>query len=569
MLLSLLVPWRPDGAGRLQPILRPEEAFSGFGSPALVMVASMFVLSAALERTGAASLLFGRLLEAGARSEWRLQLTVLAVVTAFSAFVNDTTTVLVWMAPLLKVCRDRGIPPPRVLMPLAFASLLGGQWTLIGTRSNLIVSDYLRTRTGAGLGFFDFTPVAAAIFGVSLLYFALLGRRFLPAGRGDPTLAERYEVKEYLTEVMAAPGSEYEGRRLGDLDFARGDDIAILGVVRGGRRLDPDPALVIEPRDVLVIQGRIGRITDLLQRPGLSVREELAVGDRTLRSVDLRMVEALVARDSAYEGRTIREVGLEGNAAVTVLAVAHGGRPPGGRPLEEPLAFGDSLLLVAHESELARLRGDGNLFLLESRPLPPAGRRRAYLSIGLLGAAVAASATGLLSPSFALPLAAGLAVLLRCLGARDAYAALDLPSLFVVGGMIPYGLALERSGAAERFASMAVSGLGAHGPWALLLALLLLTVLLTQLIENAAVAIILAPIAYELASASGSDPRPFLIGVAICVSSAFSTPVAHESTILVFGPGRYRFADYLRVGGPLVLITWLVASALLPLLFPF
>ena len=201
VMLSLLLPWRPTGDG-LRSILTPTEAFHGFGSTAVIMVASMFVLSAAMVRTGAAQLIGGRLLAAGASSELRFQLTVLLLVTAFSALVNDTTTVLVWMPPVMAICRERGYSPSRVLMLLAFASLLGGQWTLIGTRSNVILSDYLAARDGTGLGFFAFTPVAFAVFGACVAWFVLVGRHVLPAAGTNPTLESRYEVAEFLTETI-------------------------------------------------------------------------------------------------------------------------------------------------------------------------------------------------------------------------------------------------------------------------------------------------------------------------------------------------------------------------------
>lgn len=568
VLLSLLVPWRPGPEGRLLPVLSPSQAFSGMGSPAVVMVAAMFVLSAAMKGTGAAALLFGRVLSWGARSELRLQLTVLVAVTLFSAFVNDTTTVLVWMAPILAVCRERGIAPSRILLLLAYAALLGGQWTLIGTRSNIIVSDYLRTRTGAGLGFFQFTPAAAAVLAAAVAWFLAVGRRLLPAGSEEPSLAERYEVNEYLTEVMAAPGSGHAGKRIGDLDFIRRGEVTLLGIVRAGEHLRPSPELRIEPDDVFVIQGRIGRIAEILGRSDFTARQEMRVGDRTLRSVDLRMVEAIVGPGSGLAGRTLVEIDLQGRYSLSVLALGHRGRPVAGRPMERELAFGDSLLLVGHESDVARLRRDPDLLLLESRPLPAAGRGRAWLAAGWILFAVLASATKLLDPAFAIPLAAAMTVLTGCIGVRDAYAAIDLPSIFVVAGMIPFGLALESTGAAHRLAAGVAGVFSQLGPHALLFALLFLATLLTQLIENAAVAIILSPVAYELGIASGSNPAAFLLGLAICVSSAFSTPIAHEATILVMQPGRYRFADYLRVGGPMALLTWLVTAAVVPLLLP-
>ena len=231
VMLSLLIPWQPTDDG-LQAILTASQAFHGFGSPALLMVTSMFVLSAAMVRTGAAQMLGGRLLEAGAKSELSFQLTVLVLVTGFSAIVNDTTTVLVWMPPVMAICQKRGYAPSRILMLLAFASLLGGKWTLIGTRSNVILSDYLLDRTGEGLAFFAFAPVGAAVFVACITWFVLVGRRFLPQAQASPSLESRYEVAEFLTETMAEPDSDIVGRTLGELDLP-GRDVTVLQIIRG------------------------------------------------------------------------------------------------------------------------------------------------------------------------------------------------------------------------------------------------------------------------------------------------------------------------------------------------
>lgn len=567
VMLSMILPWRagPDG---MTGILSVQEGFSGFGSPAVIMVASMFVLSAAMVRTGAAQLIGGRVLAAGAATELRFQVTVLGVVTLFSAFVNDTTTVLVWMPMVLAICRERGYAPSRVLLLLAYASLLGGQWTLIGTRSNLVISDYLRARTGEGLSFFGFTPVAVAIWLAVLGAFLLFARRLLPSGGRGASMAERYEVQEYLTEAMASPDSELIGKSLAELDLRSRHDVTVLQVVRGKQVLPPSPWLRLQPEDVLIVQGRITKITELLSSPGLQVREELALDEKTLRSADLRMAEAVVAPNTELVGRSLGALEFHRSHGISVLAIRRRGHSVPGRLLNVRLQAGDALLLVGHASEIDRLRLDPAWLLLESRALPAIGKLRAYVVLALMACMVGASVSGLLSPSIVIPLVAVAAILLRCVGMRDAYESIDLAALVVVGGMIPFGLALEKTGSAHALAQLVADGLDGMPPVLLFAAVMLLAVLGTQLIENAAVAIVLAPVAYELAVSSGAEPVPYLLGLAICVSSAFLTPVAHESTILVMGPGGYRFRDYLRLGLPFAVLTWLVTVVVVPWLYP-
>ena len=566
VMMALVVPWRPGEQG-LSAILTPDEAFHGFGSPALIMVASMFVLSAAMVRTGAAEFLGGRLLSRSATSELRFQLTILVLVTFFSAVINNTTTVLVWMPPVMAICRERGYSPSRVLMLLAFGSLLGGQWTLIGTRSNVILSDFLATQTGTGFGFFAFTPVALLVFIAAGAWFVIAGRRLLPRGTEKASLESRYEVAEFLTETMAEAESDLVGKTLSELDLA-GKEVSLLQVIRGGEFMPPSPWLKIQPGDVLVIQGRITAITDVLTRPGMKVREELKIDDKTLRSADLRMVEAVLPPDSQFVHRSLRDLDFHHRYGVSPLAISRAGRSIQQRPAHVSLRSGDSLLLVGHETELERLRRNPDLLLLDTQPLPNAQPVSAFVLLGILGLMVLSGALGWLSPVVAIPLAAMAALLTGCVGLRSAYEAIDLPTLVIVGAMIPFGYALQDTGTAQFFAETVAGWVGPDAPHMTLGVLLLMALLLTQIIENAAVAVLLAPLAYEMARTSNADPRPFFLGIAICISASFITPIAHESTLLVMGPGRYSFRDYLRLGLPFALLTWIVTLFAVPWLWP-
>ncbi|HED65886.1 MAG TPA: SLC13 family permease [Planctomycetes bacterium] len=563
LLLSLVMPWKrgPDGVWR--GILESDEAFSGFGSPAVVMIASIFVLSCAMERTGAARRIGRRLLEKSARTELRLLAGVLVLGTLFSAFVSDTTTVLVWMPLLIAVARERRFSAPRLLLPLAYAALLGGQWTLIGTRVNIVASDFLRAQQGMGFGFFAFTPVAACVWVGCVAYILLLGRRLLPAAR-HPSLTRRYQVTEYLTEVMATPAADMVGRALADLDL--GEGATVLGVVRGGENLAPAKWLVVEPGDVLILQGGLDRIADVLSRPGMTVQEELRLGATTLRSVDLRMVEGIIVPGSSLEGRTLAESDFLKDHDASVLAVGRRGHPLTGSPREQRLEVGDSLLIVGHTEVIERLENHPDVNLMTTRPLPLHGK--AWVALGWMAALIVSTSTGLLDPTVAFVSAAVGCVVTGCVSVREAYRSIDWRVVVLLGSMIPYGLALERTGTAAQLARGVAAGVGDLGPGAVFAAFLFVTVVLTQILENSAAAVVLAPVAFELALSVGADPRAFLLGMAITCSAGFATPMAHECTLLVMAPGGYRFRDFLVLGVPLALITWGVTSFLLPILVP-
>jgi di/tricarboxylate transporter len=327
--------------------------------------------------------------------------------------------------------------------------------------------------------------------------------------------------------------------------------------------------VTLQPGDVLIMQGPIPTIGELLKSPDFRLQEELKMDSQTLHSVDLVTVEALVAPRSDYVGNTLEQMDFSRDYGFTVMGIARHGMTIRERPMATPLQEGDSLLLLGHTGEVDRLKRNRNIILLGQRPFPAVGKRKAVITMALLLGVVLLAVTGRLNPAVSIPLAAMLAMLLGCVKIKDAYDSVDWQAVVTVAGMIPFGLALEKTGAAEKLAHHAVETLAVFGPHVVLGALLLLAVLLTQLIENAAVAIILAPLAFQVAKEAAVNPKPMLVSLAICVSSAFCTPVAHESTILVMGPGRYEFKHYLQVGGVMAVLTWLLATAVTPMFWPF
>jgi di/tricarboxylate transporter len=566
VMLSLAVPWpRPDG--RWSAILSPQEAFSGFGSVAVIMVTAMFVFSASMIRTGAAEMIGGRLFRACAHHEILLQVAILSISAACAMFIHETTTVLVLMPIVLAVCKERHLSPSRYLLCAAYGAALGGQWTLIGTRSNIIVSDFLRQRTGQGIGFFDFTPVAAVVFAGCAIYFFLVGRRFLPGAEAQSL--EQELGKEYLTEVMVTPQSAIIGSRLDQLEWAKRQDITIVGVIREGERMPPNGWMKVHPGDALIMQGAVPTMSGLLKSPDFQLMEELKIGERTLRSLDLITVEALLSPNSRYTGRTLQNTNFGRDYGFSVLGISRHGQTIQERPSATRLEYGDSLLLLGHNSNLERLGRNPNLILLSQSPFPTMAKDKAVITMLLLLGIIVMAVTNILTPAISIPLAAMAALLLGCVKLSDTYKSVNWPAIATVGGMISLGLALEKTGAAEALAHAIVTGFQWAGPISIFCALLAFTVTLTQLIENAAVAIILAPIAYQIARESHADPKPFMVALAICISTSFCTPVAHETTMLVMGPGRYRFKHYLSIGSGMAVIAWLLTTFVTPLVWRF
>ena len=565
-MLTLALPWpRPDG--KWSAILSPQEAYTGFGSVAVIMVAAMFVFGAAMVRTGAAEMIGGRLFRACAHDEFLFQAAVMSVATAFSMFINETTVVLVFLPVILGVCKERNLSPSRYLLCAAYGAALGGQWTLIGTRSSIIVSDFLHQRTGHGIGFFDFTPIAAPVFVGCAIYFFLFGRRFLP--KAELQSLEQELGKEYLTEVMVTPQSTTVGLTLDQLDWAKRQDITIVGVIREGERMPPNGWMKLHPGDALIMQGAVPTIGSLLKSPGFQFMEEVKIGEKTLRSLDLITVEALLSPNSRYTGRTMQQTNFGRDYGFSVLGISRHGQTIHERPSATRLEYGDSLLLLGHNSNLERLERNPNLIVLSQRHFPTSGKWQATIMMLLLGGIILTAVTGVLTPALSVPLAAIAALLLGCVKVNDTYKSVNWQAVATVGGMMSLGLALEKTGAAGALAHLIVTNLEWAGPNVILCALLALTVAMTQLIENAAIAIILSPIAYQIARESHADPKSFMIGLAICISTSFCTPVAHETTMLVMGPGRYRFKHYLAIGSGMAVIAWLITTFVTPMIWRF
>jgi di/tricarboxylate transporter len=325
----------------------------------------------------------------------------------------------------------------------------------------------------------------------------------------------------------------------------------------------------LHPGDALIMQGAVPTIGSLLKSPDFQFMEEVKIGEKTLRSLDLITVEALLSPNSRYTGRTMQQTNFGRDYGFSVLGISRHGQTIQERPSATRLEYGDSLLLLGHNSNLERLERNPNLILLNQRHFPTSGSRQAITTMLLLGGVILTAITGVLTPALSSPLAAVAVLLLGCIKVTDTYKSVDWPAVATVGGMMSFGLALEKTGAAEALAHTIV----AQSEWAganfILCALLALTVVLTQVIENAAVAIILAPIAYQIAREGHADPKPFMVGLAVCISTSFCTPVAHETTMLVMGPGRYRFKHYLSIGSGMAVIAWLLATFVTPRVWRF
>ncbi|MGY6412343.1 MAG: SLC13 family permease [Alkalilacustris sp.] len=630
--------WRHDvialGAlvgGVLLGLVPGEDAFAGFGHPAVITVACVLVLSRGLQNSGAVDLIAravipqrsGRFLSMG---------LLLALGAALSAFMNNVGAMALLMPVAVQLSGRLGLAPGQVLMPLAFGTILGGMTTLVGTPPNLIVSG---ARNDAGLGhfaMFDFSPVGVAVAAAGVVLIVLVGWRLVPARRAGE--AEGFDTAAYFTEVRVPDGAKIVDRTLRQVEDALGDTEAqVVGLVRGEVRLHaPHGGRQLRAGDILVVEADVEGLAEALARLGLKLEEEKGSGDkdredgegdgdgaadrrpsavalasdepgliaRTARKVTLRRKDAEAARDtdgseagekekdgadspgddeivlremvvlpgSTLAGRTATDLQLRTRRGINMLAVSREGKRPRARLRSLRLRVGDVLLLQGPPEALAAFASDFGCVPLAERSLRIPDRRMAALSVLVLGAAVAIASLGLLPTAVAFALGVVVSMVLRTVPPRAVYGAIDWPVIVLLGALIPIAQAMETTGTAALIAEGLVGTLAQGQAVVALVLLMVVTMFLSDLMNNAATAAVMAPIALGIAAALGVNPDSFLMAVAIGASCAFLTPIGHQNNTLILGPGGFGFGDYWRLGLPLEALVVAVSVPLLLLVWP-
>jgi di/tricarboxylate transporter len=551
-------------------VISPTEALSGFSNPATVAVACMFLLSAGLKSSGFVQFMGDRVLKAGPHSSGVMNLWSALVIGPVSAFINNTAAVAVFLPVAVRASHGSGVSPSRVLMPLSFFAMLGGMCTLIGTSTNILVSSLAEQHGIRPFEMFEFTRLGVVLFGAGLVYVMLVGRRLLPERVQPESLTEGYHLNRYLSEAMVLPGSVLAGKTLPEAQLGERYDLEVLGLIRSdGRRILPGGDERLEEEDLLLVKAPAAALVQLRDRAGIAIKPGRHPDDADLRSDDSVLVEAVVSPNSPLEGRTLKGVDFRHRYGATTLAIRRHGEDIREKIGKVRLRLGDEMLILAPRKNLDRLRQETDFMILEELEVPVLNPATAITSVLIVAGVVTTAALGLYTIAEAAVVGSVLMVLTGCLPIRKVYSEIDWRVIFLLAGLIPLGIALETSGAAES----AVHGLlrlnGDFGPTVVLSVFFLVAFLLTGFMSNAATAALLAPLAITCGNALEVDPRPFLMALAFAASAAFYTPVGYQTNLLVYGPGGYRFTDYVKVGGPLNILVWILATLLIPVLFPF
>ena len=552
----------------LSGLLEPSEALSGFSSPATVAVAAMLALSAALERTGVVETL-GRFFAARAGDDPSTLLLFLGIPAAISsAFMNNTAIVALTIPLCLSLARKLGRSPSELLLPISYFSILGGTCTLVGTSTNLLVDSLYRRQGGVGFGMFEITGVGLVLVAVGGTYIVLVGRRLLLKRQTLGTSLDSSLPGEFVTEVVVHPESVLAGRRLDEV-FGAQRQVTVLELIREEEPLlNPRGDVTLAPADVLLLKGTAREIHELLARGRVVHGTAVSDDERVpLSRFDLRMVEAVVTPNSQFLHQRIRDLGIGRKLGVHVLALRRLGRHHQFALRDVDLRAGDVLLLQGETRALASLAEEGNVILIEGVEGTLTFSRKAPLAVGILLAVVTLAALEV-APLFLLALG-GVAALLGtgCLLPKHATRALQPGVLLLLAAMIPLGQAMERSGLAADLARAMLGAVGTSNPFVLVGTFYLLTTVITEVLSNNATAVLMTPIALSAAAKLGLDPKPLLAAVMFGASASFSTPIGYQTNTMVMGPGGYVFTDFLRVGLPLNVLTWLTASVLIPLIW--
>lgn len=553
--------------GLLTGVVPKEAAFSGFGHPATIIIALVLIVSRGLSNSGVIELLARYVIEASRKLAAHISI-MSALAASLSAVMNNVAALALLMPLDLQAAKKAGRSPSLTLMPLSFASILGGMITMIGTPPNIVIAEYRNDALGESFSMFDFAPVGLACAVVGVAYVALIGWRLLPAGRsGADAGAELFDLADYIAEVRVPEGSVVIGKRVRDLDeLADKSDIDIIGLTRKGRRL-PGLARLAEIRagDILVVEASPDSLDEAL---GALDLEYVGKGQGILEDDDLTLNEVVLQESSKLAGRSAMSIRLLYRYRVALVGVSRQGKRFREQVRRLVLHPGDVLLLLGPDERLADIMGRLGLLPLADRGQRVVQRNKIWIAVGAFVAAITIASMGLVYLPVALGCVVAVYVGLNIVPIRDVYDSVEWPIIVLLGSMIPIGSALQSTGGTALIADGIVTMSSGLSPVFVLTLLIVVTMTLSDVMNNTATAVIAAPLAVDIAGRLGVNPDPFLMGVAVAASCAFLTPIGHKNNTLIMGPGGYRFGDYWRMGLPLEILIVLVSVPMILLVWP-
>lgn len=560
----------------LTSVITPADLFSGFSRSAVITVMALFIMTNGLYRTGITRWLGERLLQLGGTRPWRLTLTVLLAGAVLSYFMNTIAAGAVLLPAIIGMARAADIRPSKLLIPLAYGALLGGMATLL-TTSSILINASMRDANLQPFQLLDFLPVGGAMAVAGIAFMTFIGRRWLPTrspidrygwdARYQAGLSDLYSLQERLYEVAIEPTSPLSGQSIAASRIGEALGLSILAIERGRQTiLAPKPDEVLRARDVLIIVGRSERVEQLLEL-GVTIEAESDRED-DFSSDAIGMAEVIIAPRSRVVGQTLKQINFRQKFGLTVIALWRNGRSYRTDVGELPLQFGDALLMHGPRDKIRVLQAEPDFILLQPEKTEAQRPAKAWLAAAIMLGTLLVMALGWLPVAEATFTGAVLMILTRCLTMDEAYQSIEWRAVFLIAGMLPLGLALTQTGAAQWVGQVLIQSFGGFGPLVLLSMFYLMAMLLTQFVSGQAAAVIVAPIALSAAVQINSSPYAFAMAAALACSTAFMTPIAHPVNLLVMGPGGYTPRDFFKVGLPLTIVVFVVMLIVLPRVWP-
>lgn len=553
----------------LTGVLTPEEAFSGFSNKGMLTVGILFIVAYAAQSSGVLELLAGRLMGHG-KGHRRSMFRITVPVAALSAFLNNTPIVAMFTPAVRDWARARGLSPSKYLIPISYASIFGGVCTLIGTSTNLVVNGLLQQELGRSMTMFELAWVGIPAAAAGIVYFAVIGHKLLPDHR-DPVENLIESGREFLVEMDVLDGCPLEGQRVSSAGLRNLQGLFLVEIVRNGDSIAPvKPSDKIRTGDRLIFTGLVNSIVHLQKIPRLVPSEEARLTRDLRRTGGGRVVEAVISRSSPMLGKTIREGKFRSRYNAAVLAVHRSGERISSKIGDIKLKPGDTVLLLTGEAFIPTWIRSREFYMISKvSDVPSVNRTRATISLLTLAGMVLLAATGVMPVFNAAILAAIVLIFSRCVTPLEARRSIEWNVLIVIACAFGISKALDKTGVAAMLADTIVGSVQALGPIGVLGGVYLVTSLLTEIITNNAAAALVFPIAISASTQIGADPMPFVIAVAIAASAAFSTPFGYQTNLIVYGPGGYKFRDFLKVGIPLNIIFMIVSLLIIPVVWKF
>jgi len=550
-------------------VLNPEEAFAGFSHPATVSVAAILVLSAAIERTELLDKLARQVLAPLGNSEFLLTFLMMIAIAGLSAFINNTAAVAIFIPVVLGVCQRTGASPGRILMPMAHAATIGGMCTIVGTSTNLVAHEFALSQGLPGFGMFELGKVGLPMVLFGFGYMLIVGRLFLPKSSGEGPLQMSHDDR-YVTELRLYPASDWIGRNIQPSSVQRSLDVELLGVKRSGLWLDLGaPGLNFAAGDLLYIRGRLKQILNLAARPGVGFRRTRGYykPDSAPQGEEMpkpRLAEVVVLTPSGLIGQTLRGARFAETYDTVVLALRR--RAGAGGPVSmTPLHAGDVLVVEGDEEALVALAAKPGFLMIGTPAQPEKRPGQLAITLGTFAAVIVVVSFGLTSIVTAAVSGCAFLMLTQCLRPREAYRAIDLSLVFTIAGSLALGAALEKTGITDHVAQW-LSLL--RSPYAVLAGFFIVAVIVSELMSNSGTVALLGPMAISTAAQLGMNPMALLAAVTFGSSAAFAMPMGYQTSLMIYGPGGYRFRDFVRMGIVLDIILGIVALILIPRYWP-